>query len=77
MEKIKTHKKNAMIETENALLIIASIAVLFVIAGALYTGINAIITTTKVNNITQQQNTIQTDYTDYNNTNTVTPVNGK
>lgn len=77
MEKIKNHKKNAMIETENALLILASIVVLFVVIGAVYTGINAIITTTKVNNITQQQNTVQTDYTDYNSTNTATQVNVK
>ena len=77
MEKIKNHKKNAMIETENALLILASIVVLFVVIGAVYTGVNAIITTTKINKITQQQNTLQTDYTDYNNTNTVTPVNVK
>lgn len=74
MKKIKNHKKNAIIETENALLILAAIVVLFVVVGAVYTGVNAIITTTKVNNITRQQNTIQTDYTDYNGTNTVTPV---
>lgn len=74
MKKIKNHKKNAMIETENVLLILAAIVVLFVVVGAVYTGVNAIMTTTKVNNITKQQNTLQTDYTDANPTNTVTPV---
>ena len=77
MKKIKNHKKNAIIETENVLLILAAIVVLFVVVGAIYTGVNAVITTTKVNNITKQQNTIQTDYTEATSTNTVTPANNK
>jgi len=68
MEKMK-NKKRAMIETENALLILASVAVLFVFIGAAYTGIKAIMTATKINNITQQQQSADKTTYDENNSN--------
>ena len=55
MKKI-TNKKFAMISTENALIILAVIVVLFVAAGVVHAGVKAVSTTIKLNNITKENN---------------------